>query len=297
MEQRAHAMAAMSEAEATFAAYASGDISAEIALMRLVLAFGSLATTMRYVEQAEHAELLAVAEAHRNGLARVAALVEAGLTRERTGSIAAIRNQFDAAVRLAPEAAVALYSLGSRETLDRMAAELVDRLREWRLLGPEIAVLDIGCGIGRIARALAPYVGRITGVDVSPAMVAEAERRSRDLANVDFSLCAGSDLAPFAGRRFGLIVAVDVFPYLVAAGPEIAARHIEDAAGLLDPGGALAIFNYSYRRDLAADRAGVIDLAARHGFAVERDGSRDFALWDGATFLLRKSLTARGRRG
>ena len=70
--------------------------------------------------------------------------------------------------------------------------------------------------------------------------------------------------------------------------PAIAARHVADAAGLLEPGGALAIFNYSYRGDLDADRADVARLAAAHGFAIERNGTRDFSLWDGATFLLRK---------
>ena len=88
----------------------------------------------------------------------------------------------------------------------------------------------------------------------------------------------------FAGRRFGLVLAVDAFPYLVAAGPGIAARHVADAAGLLEPGGALAIFNYSYRGDLDADRADIARLAAAHGFAIERNGTRDFSLWDGATF-------------
>ena len=75
----------------------------------------------------------------------------------------AIRAQFDEAVALAPEAAVALYSLGSSEILDRATEEIVARLREWRLVGADIDVLDIGCGIGRIERALAPDVPRSPG--------------------------------------------------------------------------------------------------------------------------------------
>ena len=120
-------------------------------------------------------------------------------------------------------------------------------------------------------------------------MIAEARARCRGLGNVAFLCVDGGDLAAFAGRRFGLVLAVDAFPYLVAAGPGIAARHVADAAGLLEPGGALAIFNYSYRGDLDADRADIARLAAAHGFAIERNGTRDLSLWDGATFLLRKS--------
>ena len=63
---------------------------------------------------------------------------------------------------------MALYSLGSPEILDRATAEIVARLREWRLLGANIDVLDIGCGIGRIERALAPHVPRLSGSTCRP---------------------------------------------------------------------------------------------------------------------------------
>jgi SAM-dependent methyltransferase len=285
-------MAAMTAAAAAaLAAYRAGGISAEIAVMRVLLVFGDGGAALGWLEAAGERELVRVAQAHRDGMRGVAALLAAGLARERNGSIAAIREQFDAAVALAPEAAVALYSLGSAETLDRATAEIVARLREWRLLGPEVGVLDIGCGIGRIARALAAEVGAVTGIDVSPAMIAEARRRCRGIANAEFACVDGRDLGALAGRSFRLVVAVDAFPYLVAAGPEIAARHVADAARVLEDGGRLAIFNYSYRGDPAADRADLARLAAEHGFIVERNGTSDFALWDAATFLLRKSRT------
>ena len=149
-------------------------------------------------------------------------------------------------------------------------------------------MLDIGCGIGRFECALAPDVASITGIDVSPGMIGEARARCRGLDNVALARVDGSDLAMFAGRRFGLVLAVDALPYLVAAGPGIAARHVADAAGLLDRGGALAIFNYSYRGDLDADRADLAHLAAANGLAIERSGTSDFTLWDGVTFLLRR---------
>src|SRR5206468_3437464 len=128
----------------------------------------------------------------------------------------------------------------------------------------------------------------ITGVDVSSGMIAEARARCRDLGNVTFACVDGGDLAMFAGRRFGLVLAVDAFPYLVMAGPAIAARHVADAARLLEAGGALAILNYSYRGDPDSDRADIARLAAAHGFAIERNGTRDFSLWDGVTFILRR---------
>ena len=280
--------AASEAASAAVAAYRTGEISAEIGLMRIVLALGDGAAAFDWLAKAGERELLRLARAHRNGLGGVAALIAAGLTGERAGGVDAIRAQFDEAVRIAPEAAVALYSLGSAETLDRATAEIVGRLREWRLVGPETAVLDIGCGIGRIERALAPRVARVTGIDVSPGMIAEAQRRCLGLSNIDFIEVNGRDLGALAGRSFGLVLAVDAFPYLVAASSEIATAHVSNTAELLVPGGALVILNYSYRGDIEADRTEVARLAAGHGFAVERNGTRDFMLWDGSTFLLRK---------
>ena len=276
------------ELRAALAAYAAGEISAEIALMRLLLALGGDAAVFDVLEKMDAAELLRVAEQNRAGLARTAALVGAGLAREHSGSIDTIRDQFDRAAELSPEAAVALYSLGSAETLDRATEEIARRLGEWGLLGRSVAALDIGCGIGRIERALASYAAKITGTDISPVMIAEARRRCADLPNIDFVVCSGADLAEFTGRQYDLILALDSFPYLVAVDPAIAPHHIADAAALLVPNGVLLILNYSYRGDLGADRAEVLRLAAAHGFVVERCGSRDFNLWDGTTFLLRK---------
>jgi SAM-dependent methyltransferase len=276
------------EARAALVAYSAGEISAEIALMRLLLALGDDTAVIDSLAALGATALLRVALENRDGLARTAALVRAGLARERAGSIDAIRQQFDRAAALSPEAAVALYSLGSAEALDRASDEIADRLRHWSLLGSSVVALDIGCGIGRIERALSPYIGRITGTDVSPVMIAEARRRCADLPNVDFAVCGGAGLAEFAGQLFDLILAVDSFPYLVAADPAVAGRHIADAARLLAPNGALVILNYSYRGDLDADRAELGPLAAAHGFTAERDGTRDFSLWDGVTFLLRK---------
>jgi SAM-dependent methyltransferase len=276
------------EAETALAAYSAGEISAEIALMRLLLAFGDDIAVFDCLQRLNADELLRLAGENRTGLSKTAALVHSGLVRERSGSIGAIREQFDSAAALAPESAVALYSLGSAGNLDRATAEIVHRLREWGLLGPSVTVLDIGCGIGRIERALAPYVQSITGIDVSPVMIAEARQRCAHISNAEFAVCGGTDLANFAARRFDLILAVDSFPYLVAADPAIAARHIADAAERLRPNGTLLVLNYSYRGDLECDRAELRRLAHLHRLVIERDGTRDFALWDGASFLLRK---------
>src|SRR5262249_56143904 len=121
----------------------------------------------------------------------------------------------------------------------------------------EVAALDRGWGMGRLEGGVGRRLGMISGIDVSRGMIDGARRRCAGLANVAFAVCDGTGLAAFAGRQFDLIFAVDAFPYLVAADPAIAERHIADAARLLAPGGALVILNYSYRGDLDTDRHAV----------------------------------------
>jgi len=279
-------------ARPALARYLAGEISAELAIMQLLLALGGMEPVAECVvalpEQPDIHALQDIVARGQPGLAGAAALVQQGLARERIGAVATIRDQFDRAVAIAPEAAVALYSLGSAEILDRATAEIVARLDEWRVLKPNMTALDIGCGIGRLEAALAPRLRRMTGIDVSPGMIEEAQRRCAALANVEFAVCDGMSLAALAGRRFDLILAVDAFPYLVAADLALAERHIADAAHLLPRGGVLVILNYSYRGDLGADRHAVADLSERYGLTVERNGTRDFNIWDGATFLLRR---------
>jgi SAM-dependent methyltransferase len=282
---------------APLARYLAGEASGEITLMHFALQLGDaglldalLATLTRAVpERKELADLLRLAEANIDHLGQLTALAKDGLVNipsDDDDAVIAIREQFDRAVAVAPEASVALYSLGSADILDRATTEIVSRLAEWGLLRPDATVLDIGCGIGRIERVLAPMVGTITAIDVSPGMIEEARRRCGDLANVAFEQCGGRDLAGFRDRSFDLVTAVDSFPYLFAADPEIAAQHFRDAARVLRPGGAVVILNFSYRGDEEADRRDIERLAGINGFTIRCAGTRDFTLWDGLTFLL-----------
>ena len=277
--------------------YLDAEISAEIALMHFLIGLGAAERLIPVLEglrasapqQEEIARLVQIAIANRAGLSQAAAVITAGVTTPPPSgaeAIATVRAQYDRAVAAAPEAAVALYSLGSAEILDQATREIVAQLTEWHLLGNDRDVLDIGCGIGRIEKAVAAKVRRITGIDISAEMLAEAQRRCAGLSNVIFLQTSGRNLTMLDGNAYDLVLAIDCFPYLVAAGT--AAQHVFDAARLLRPAGSLLILNFSYRGDISADLRDLNQFAEGTSLKIVRGGTRDFALWDGISFLLQR---------
>jgi len=195
---------------------------------------------------------------------------------------------FDRAARQNPEASVALYALGNADLLASATGEIVDRLTDWGLIAREAECLDIGCGIGRLEAALAGRMRRIVGIDISGGMVDAARRRTAGLPNVEFHQVSGRDLSGFTDRSFDLVLAVDVFPYLVKSGQSLADRMLSEMARVLRPGGRTVILNFSYRGDLEADRADLLAFADRSGLKVVRNGTADFRFWDGVTFAIQK---------
>jgi SAM-dependent methyltransferase len=233
-----------------------------------------------------------LARQRRDNLALLERMVAAGADHRPAPSaeagIAAAQAMFERLVRISPEASVAAYSLGDPQLLDQATAEVLDWLRGLGLLEGRPAVLDLGCGIGRLAAALAPHAGSVLGLDVSPGMIELARARCAGIAGLRFETCSGRDLAPLPDAGFDLVLAADVFPYLVQAGLALAETHLREAARVLRPGGSLVILNFSYR-GAAADRADLAAMAARAGFAVLRDGVRELDVWDCPGFWLRRA--------
>jgi len=91
-------------------------------------------------------------------------------------------------------------------------------LDPWLRIAPGARVLDVGCGVGRWASLLAARGARVTGIDLSPTMLAEAQRRARDRGVADRCRFIVQDLAHLdAGETFDLVLGVTVLQHILDA--------------------------------------------------------------------------------
>jgi ubiquinone/menaquinone biosynthesis C-methylase UbiE len=213
--------------------------------------------------------------------AKPAASVEEG--------IAFCERLFDWSVQQSEEASVALYSLGNPRLLELATSEIVSQLKAWGAVTKDTALLDIGCGIGRLLVALAPEVQSATGIDVSAGMVKAALRRCAPYPNVNVIKGDGRGLGALEDGVFDVAIAVDSFPYLRQSGYALVERFFAESARVLKPGGQLVILNYSYSENDDADVSEVRKLSAENGLELRLAGGRPFELWDGVAFRMTKT--------
>lgn len=73
-------------------------------------------------------------------------------------------------------------------------------------------VVEIGCGVGRLTRVIAPEVRRVIALDISEKMLAIA--RQANLPNVDFRMAEGFALPGIPDKSVDLSVGYCVFQHL-----------------------------------------------------------------------------------
>ena len=277
----------------------AGRISPEVAIARLLLE-GADADAILAATQSNHQAVVAIhalAIRRRTALDMLSAQVKVDRSNGMVAgeqldpsspaqSIARTAAFFDHAVSQSAEASVALYSLGDPAILQAATIEIVSWLETQGLLRASSDVLDLGCGIGRVAAAMAPRCRSVLALDVSPAMVAEATLRLAGIANVAVRHTDGAGLDALPGSSFDLVLAVDSLPYIVQAGADLALHHAHGVAHALRPGGAFCVLNLSYRNDDAADRADLATWSTATGMRLRHHGLHPFRLWDGAAFVL-----------
>lgn len=115
-----------------------------------------------------------------------------------------------------------------------------DRAAAFRALvgvKPDDIALDICCGTGAIALGLAPYVASMTGIDLTPAMLAQARvtQAERGIGPIDW-VEGDARTLPFADAGFSLVLCGAAFHHLEA--PE---QVLAEMARVCRPGGRVVV--------------------------------------------------------
>jgi ubiquinone/menaquinone biosynthesis C-methylase UbiE len=90
------------------------------------------------------------------------------------------------------EARQVILNEGDPEVFETAGRRDADHLRQY--FGPDEVVLDLGCGIGRVARYVACSCRVLWAVDASARMLEHARHRVADAGNVRFARCTGTTM-------------------------------------------------------------------------------------------------------
>ncbi len=108
----------------------------------------------------------------------------------------------------------------------------------------QMRVLEIGCGAGRVTRALAEVFGEVYGVDVSGEMIRRAQEACRDSPNVRLYKNNGMDLSVLPPLEFDFAFSSIVFQHIPSR--EIIENYVREVHRLLRPGG---LFKFQVQGD------------------------------------------------
>jgi SAM-dependent methyltransferase len=125
-----------------------------------------------------------------------------------------------------------------------------------RTIGPSDRVIEIGCGIGRLTRAIADRAAHVVGVDVSSEMVDRAREELAGVENVELLVGNGLDLSGVEDASMDVAYSFIVFQHI--PDPQVTCRYIEEIGRVLRPGG-WTVFQVSEQPEIHRRESWVAD--------------------------------------
>jgi len=171
------------------------------------------------------------------------------------------------------------------EDYQRLVAPVFDRYR-WEPDGK--AMLELGCGAGRMTRSFAMRFSHVYAFDISKEMLTHANALFPEVSNVDWILGNGTDLSGFGDETVDCAFSYIVLQHMPE--PAFALRYIREMLRVLKPEG-MFLFQFNSAAQMTMNWKGrlawrIVDFPWALGF---RQASR------GVACLLRLSPEIAGK--
>lgn len=178
---------------------------------------------------------------------------------------------------------------GNLDALERIGATLIERVA----LRPDASLMDFGAGTGLLLQQLAPHVGRITAVDVSPAMQAKLREKLPSIPCEVELLAHDLEQAPLDATFDGIVSSLTLHhirdvPALLRRFAEclrddgfIALADLDTEDGRFHEAGTEGVYHHGFDRDALradAEAAGFRDVEIVTATVIEREG-RDYPIF------------------
>lgn len=141
-------------------------------------------------------------------------------------------------------------------------------LLEMSGVGADDEVLDVACGPGMVACAFARQANRVTGLDITPAMIEQARKRQleQNITNLDWTVGQAVPL-PYEDKRFSLVITRYSFHHLLS--PQ---KALAEMIRVCKPGGRVLVADVAVEpeKSEAYDRLEVLRDPS-HTHALSRD--------------------------
>jgi SAM-dependent methyltransferase len=134
-------------------------------------------------------------------------------------------------------------------------------------IAPGDRVVEIGCGVGRMTRAIAARATHVTALDISAEMIDQAKQHNEALENVTWVHGDGTSLAGVADASADGCFSHVVFQHI--PDPAITLGYVREIGRVLTPGG-WAVFQVSNEPELHRPRGRVETVKLRARAALGR---------------------------
>jgi SAM-dependent methyltransferase len=151
-----------------------------------------------------------------------------------------------------PESALSMMDGSASEEACRLTGQyMASKISNALLLHRNDTVLELGCGIGRIGREIAPRCGKWFGADISRNMTEIARTRMTQLSNVGFTVLEKASLQAFPDESIDKAYSHAVFIHM---DKEDLFLYLRELARVLKPGGLLYFDTWNLKNDVGWER-------------------------------------------